>query len=105
MAKVLEKQIKMEEDLKTNTGFSEAAAGKVQAVDMNDEDMTLLNLKWSSVDQIRNSVGDPAKKLAILRVLNSGLISHKQAHVVPEACELFFDDYLVSHLLIKAPPG
>ena len=60
MAKVLEKQIKMEEDLKTNTGFSEAAAGKVQAVDMNDEDMTLLNLKWSSVDQIRANAGNLA---------------------------------------------
>ena len=105
LAKVLERQIKMDEDLQTNTGYSEAAAAKVKASDMNDEDIALLGLKWTSIDQAREAVNDPEKRQAILRVLNSGIITNKQAHVVSEAVRLFFSEYLVNHMVLKAPAG
>ena len=105
IAKVLERQMKMDEDLQTCTGFSEAAAGKVKAADMNDEDIALLGLKWTTIDQARSAVNDPEKRQAILRVLNSGIITKKQAHVVSDAFKLFFSDYLTNHMVLKAPAG
>lgn len=102
---ILAEQIKMKEELKINTGYSEAAASRVTAKDLQEDDIAALGLKWTTIDQVDDAVHDPMKKKAMLRLLNSGMISHKHAHVVPEACDLFFDDYLLDHLLIKAPSG
>ena len=97
--------VKMQEDLTQVSSFSEAAAGKVKASEMQDDDIDLLHLKWQTVEQIREASEDPAKKLAILRLLSSGLIKSDQTHVVSSALHFFIEPSLLQKLCIKVPPG
>ena len=99
------KVAKLQEDLTQVSGFSEAAAGKVKAAEMQDEDIDLLHLKWETVEQVRDAAEDPAKKLAILRLMASGLIKSDQTHVVSSALHFFMDPSLVRRLCLKVPPG
>ena len=95
---------KLQEDLTQVSSFSEAAAGKVKASEMQDEDIELLHLKWETVEQIREASEDPAKKLAILRLLSSGLIKSDQTHVVSSALNFFIEPDLLRRLCMKVPP-
>ena len=95
---------KLQEDMVQVSGFSEAAAGKVKAAEMQDLDVDLLQLKWETVEQITDACDNPAKKLAVLRLMDSGLIASDQTHVLSSALNFFIAPDLLRRLCIKMPP-
>ena len=105
IATLMGKVAKLQEDVSEVSGFSEAAAGKVKASEMQDNDVELLRLKWETVEQVEAAASDPTKKLAILRLMNSGLISKEGSHVVSSALTFFIHDDLLRRLCMKNPPG
>lgn len=102
---VMSKVVKVEEDIKEVREFSQSAARKVKAEDMKNADVASLGLKWESVEQIRSACENPEKKLAVLRLLNSGMISSDKSHVVSSALKYFINSDLLRRLCIKLPPG
>ena len=96
---------KMQEDIDEVRSFSEAAAGKVKAAEMQDVDIEALGVKWETVEQIQAAAEEPTKKLAILHLLNSGLISRDPTHVVSSALNFFIAPDLLRRLCIKMLPG
>ena len=105
IATLMGKVAKLQEDMSEVSGFSEAAAGKVKASEMQDNDVEMLNLKWETVEQMEAAAGDPTKKLAILRLMTSGLISKDPTHVVSSILNFFIDPELLRRLCMKNPPG
>ena len=105
VADIMSKLAKVEEDIKAIHEFCKAAAMKVKATDMQNEDVAMLRLKFKSVEKLQAACDDPEKRLAILRILNSGLISTMQSKVCPEALSYFIDEDLLTRLFIKVPPG
>ena len=99
------KVAQLQEDVTEIRGFSEAAAGKVKASEMQDLDVEALGLKWTTLEQIQSASEDPTKKLAILRLMNSGLITSDPTHFVSSALHFFIDWSLLRRLCMNRPPG
>ena len=99
------KLLKLEEDLKAVSSYTETAAVKVKAEEMYDTDYAYLGLPWESVDEIADACDDQDKRSAIIRLLKSDLISNSPTHVVNKAFNLYCVKELFKRLVLKVPPG
>ena len=99
------KMLKLEEDLKELRKLNEKSVEKVEAVEQKDSDSVTLNIPWTCMEQVTDAMQNPAKKMACSRLLNSGIITKKEPHVITQAFKLFFDESIVNKLCIKIPAG
>ena len=97
--------IRLEEKLDKAVDFSSSAAQRVSTTEFFNNDAQSLELKWLHMEDVYTALQDVEKRGAIVRLLQSNLVSSNNSSYVGDVISAFFHESLHGRLYLGVASG